>query len=127
MPPLDSGSLNGLTFTTNSNGITTISGTTTSVTTYFKNVNKILPAGTYTLSINLSYTPPANSSQLILQDINNVRLATINLWKITSKTFTLSADTEIKNYYLFSNSGIQHNGTISIQLEKGSTANFSSP
>ncbi len=127
LPPLDSGSLNGLTFTTNSNGITTISGTTTSVTTYFKNVNKILPAGTYTLSINLSYTPPANSSQLILQDINNVRLATINLWKITSKTFTLSADTEIKNYYLFSNSGIQHNGTISIQLEKGSTATSYEP
>ena len=127
LPPLDSGSLNGLTFTTNSNGITTISGTTTSVTTYFNNVNKILPAGTYTLSINLSYTPPANSSQLILQDINNVRLATINLWKITSKTFTLSADTEIKNYYLFSNSGIQHNGTISIQLEEGSTATSYEP
>lgn len=127
LPPLDSGSLNGLTFTTNSNGITTISGTTTGVTNYFKNVNKILPAGTYTLSINLSYTPPASSSQLILQDINNVRLATINLWKITSKTFTLSADTEIKNYYLFSNSGIQHNGTISIQLEKGSTATSYEP
>lgn len=127
LPPFDSGSLNGLTFTTNSNGITTISGTTTSTTTYFKNVNKILPAGTYTLSINLSYTPPANSSQLILQDINNVRLATINLWKITSKTFTLSADTEIKNYYLFSNSEIQHNGTISIQLEKGPTATSYEP
>lgn len=127
LPPLDSGSLNGLTFTTNSNGITTISGTTTSVTTYFKNVNKILPAGTYTLSTNLSYTPPASSSQLILQDINNVRLATINLWTNTSKTFTLGADTEIKNYYFFSNSGIQHNGTISIQLEEGSTATSYEP
>lgn len=124
-PPLTSSELNGLTFTTNENGTTHISGTATAaVNKYSPYLNRTLEAGTYVLSTNLTSSAAIaeNSSQLILVGNNDTRIATINLWLSTSKTFTLSEDTFVKYYYFYCGKDFSYNADMSIQLEKSNTA-----
>lgn len=120
-PPLLSGSFKGLTFTTDSNGVTTINGTSNASLEYYNYdvAGTVLKAGTYTLSSNLTGTFESNSSQILLRDTDNQNIATINLWLSSSKTFTITEDKTLKFYYFYSNANkTYNNNTISIQLEK---------
>ncbi|MBO7695920.1 MAG: hypothetical protein J6T10_25080 [Methanobrevibacter sp.] len=123
--PMTSGTLVGLNITVDNDGTTHISGTSTGVSQkYGATANILLKAGTYTLSTNtVSKTAIlSNSSQIILQDINNNNIATINLWSATTKTFTLSQDTVVKRFYFYTGSNFTYDFTIAVQLEYGSTA-----
>ena len=118
LPPLKDVQLNGLTFITE-DGITNINGTSTSSLLNKVSLMNVLRAGTYTLSAELSQSIDANSCQIILVDINNNRLATINLWNNNSKTFTIANDVKLKEYYFYSNPGYEFNCNLKLQLEEG--------
>ncbi len=121
LPPLKDAKLNGLTFITE-DGITNINGTSNRFLLNKVSLLNILRAGTYTLSAELSQSIAANSCQIILVDINNNRLATINLWNSNSKTFTIANDVKLKEYYFYSNAGYKYNCNLKVQLEEGNQA-----
>lgn len=126
LKPLPSGNEGTLNFSTNENGVTTINGTVGSSSISHFNYDVagiVLEPGTYTFSSNLTGTVETNSSQLLLRDMNNENLAIINLWVENKKVFTINEKKYLKFYYFYSGANrTYNNNTISVQLEKNSSA-----
>lgn len=121
--PFNSRNFNGLTFATNENGKTTITGTTTASGSFNELMNIELKAGTYTFSANMTGSVPSQSSQLILRNsVTNTNIVVLNLWSTTTTQITLAEDTLIDTLRFYSNANITFNITFELQLEEGDTA-----
>ena len=114
---LEGNTSQGITWAINDNGSITISGTSNGSTTFSNNINKKIPAGTYTFSINRT-----------LGFWLKCRFRTVSdTWKYanisdtgTSTTVTFTEDIQYYQFYIDGLSNNQQlNRTIFYQIEKG--------
>lgn len=123
VPPINSHETSGITFSTNDDGITTISGKATATYSEYYARDIPLKAGTYTFSVTKTGDIPSNSSQIILVLSDNTRQV-INLWSPVAKTFTIASDLSIRYYYYYTNKNMTYNATVAVVLKQGTDSDY---
>lgn len=120
--------LNGITFTVNSDGSISFSGTSTAQATFYfvyKAMN-LKQGVTYTLSASGNYSF-GGSATIFIYDSTQGQSAYISLLTDTSTTFTPTKNINNTNCYLVIPANRTVSGTLKPQLELGSTATAYTP